>query len=261
MSTLTDLIDFAHEGIDRRTLNGTLSGARNPMMLSLIGDPRGTYSDDCQPATNPKILALVDHVDLGPFKVTGLRPALVALQAIMADIREEFPNIYNALGSEGMMCCRLVRGSATAISNHSWGTAVDLTLEGRLDDRGDGKAQRGLMDIYPIFNRHGFFWGAAFPTEDSMHFEASDQLIRKWAADGIFGAVPKGIPSGLTIGDRSARVERLQSALNRALDPIHIAVDGIFGKDTRAALTEFQRRRGLAPTGIGSAPVLAMLGV
>ena len=81
------------------------------------------------------------------------------------------------LGTAGMLCCRLVRGSATAISNHSWGTAIDLTLDGVLDVYGDDKVQYGLTLIAPIFNRHGWYWGAAFRTEDGMHFEGSKALV------------------------------------------------------------------------------------
>jgi D-alanyl-D-alanine carboxypeptidase len=69
----------------------------------------------------------------------------------------------------------------TAISNHSWGTAIDLTLEGILDTYGDGRVQVGLTLIAPIFNRRGWYWGAAFRKEDGMHFEASKALIEPWA--------------------------------------------------------------------------------
>jgi hypothetical protein len=78
-----------------------------------------------------------------------------------------------------MLCARFVRGSTTAISNHAWGTAIDLTLDGVLDRRGDGRVQVGLTRIAPIFNRHSWFWGAGFRTEDAMHFEGSDELIRR----------------------------------------------------------------------------------
>jgi hypothetical protein len=81
-----------------------------------------------------------------------------------------------------MLCCRLVRGSATSISNHSWGTAIDLTLNGVLDVQGDDKVQYGLTLIAPLFNRHGWFWGAAFGVEDAMHFEAGKGLVSQWAA-------------------------------------------------------------------------------
>lgn len=260
MNKPTDSLDFTTlSGIDRRTINGALSGARNTTMLSLIGAPRGSYDAECRPVENPQIAGMIETADFGPFRATGLRPAIRVLTAIMADIRSEQPAIHDSMSTAGMLCCRLVRGSATAISNHSWGTAIDLKIDGILDPRGDGHTLRALLDIHPIFNRHGFFWGAAFPTEDAMHFEASEQLIRKWADDGAFGALSHAIPAAMTIGDRGVHVEQVQLALNRALAPIAIAADGVFGKDTRAALIEFQRRNGLPPSGTGSARVLALL--
>lgn len=98
----------------------------------------------------------------------------------MKEIAAREPNIYNALGTVGMLCCRYQRGSVTSISNHSWGSAVDLTLRGILDKRGNGLVQYGLAVIAPIFNRYGWYWGAGFSTEDAMHFEASRGLLERW---------------------------------------------------------------------------------
>jgi hypothetical protein len=50
-----------------------------------------------------------------------------------------------------------------------------------LDRRGDKQVQVGLTLIASIMNQHGWYWGAAFRTEDAMHFEASQSLILKWA--------------------------------------------------------------------------------
>lgn len=236
---------------DRLKLNGSLHSARNVTMTALIGRPCATYGTDCQAPQNPRIKAMMITADFGPFRATGLAPAVQTLTRIMADIRSEFPQIHERLGSAGMLCCRLVRGSATAISNHSWGTAIDLTLDGQLDGFADGKIQAGLLDIYPIFNRHGFFWGAGFRREDAMHFEASEQLIRTWSQEGRFGATPELRLPNLTIGDRGPLVERAQLALNRLTpDQLDLLVDGIFGKDTRAAVIAFQREHGLNMTGI-----------
>jgi hypothetical protein len=262
MNKPSDILRFSDmPGINRRTLNGTLQGARNITMQALIGMPRGSFGTDCRPVQDPRIAAMMVTADVGPFRVTGLQPAVTTLTAIMADVKSMHRAVYDTLGTAGMLCCRLVRGSATAISNHSWGTAVDLTIDGVLDPRGDESTQRGLLDIHPIFNAHGFFWGAAFGTEDSMHFEASEQLIRKWAADGLFGPVTKGMPHGMTIGDRGAQVEALQTALNAALTPMVIVVDGIFGKDTRGAVIEWQRRNGLPPDGIAGQKEQVSLGL
>ena len=55
----------------------------------------------------------------------------------------------------------------------------------------------------------------------------------------------------LRVGDRGARVRRLQELLNRRTSPSpDIIVDGDFGPQTRAAVARFQQSRGLAPTGV-----------
>lgn len=164
-------------------LNPGLSATSNTLMLQLLGPPvlSGRYSAQCQDPTNPKIARNIVLDSVGPFRVRGLLPAVLSLKAVMVDIQREQPVVYKALGTQGMLCCRLVRGSATAISNHSWGTAIDLTLEGILDTYGDGRVQVGLTQIAPIFNRHGWYWGAAFRKEDGMHFEGSKTLVEQWA--------------------------------------------------------------------------------
>lgn len=166
------------------SINLGLTAAGNATMLARFGAPlvAGGYSALCQMPTQPKLRRNLVTDSVGPFRVTGLVPAVLSLKAVMADIAKEQPAAYAVLGTAGMLCCRLVRGSATSISNHSWGTAIDLTLNGSLDVQGDDKVQFGLTLIAPIFNRHGWFWGAAFRTEDAMHFEGGQALIDQWAA-------------------------------------------------------------------------------
>jgi D-alanyl-D-alanine dipeptidase len=88
--------------------------------------------------------------------------------------------VYRALGTAGMHCARYVRGSTTNISNHSWGTAIDLTIDRDLDPRGDNQIQFGLHLISTVFNNNGWYWGAGFPTEDAQHFEAGAALVQGW---------------------------------------------------------------------------------
>ncbi|MGZ2257445.1 peptidoglycan-binding protein [Roseobacter sp. A03A-229] len=259
--SLSSTVSFDELGINRRMINGDLRGSRNSTMLGLIGNPRGTYDQTCRNPTNPQIAALMVTADFGPFRATGLKPAVDALKDIMKEIKRDHRDVHDALSTAGMLCCRLVRGSSTAISNHSWGTAIDLKLEGKLDRRGDDRTQEGLLKIRPIFNKHGFFWGAAFSTEDSMHFEASDQLIREWAAGGKFGDLPGALDDGiLNFGDRGPEVEVLQQLLNLKL-AMDIDVDGIFGMDTQNAVKEFQRRNGLSIDGVVGPSTAGALGV
>lgn len=165
------------------SINAGLTSVANNYVMGKLGAPlvNGNYTSLCQPPTHPRLRRNLKLASVGPFRVTGLAPAVDSLKGVMADIAAEQPAVYKALGSAGMLCCRLVRGSATGISNHSWGTAIDLTLNGVLDAYGDDTVQRGLLLIAPIFNRHGWFWGAAFRKEDGMHFEGSKTLIDQWA--------------------------------------------------------------------------------
>lgn len=236
---------------DRQTLNGDLLPLSNSLMLRVLGSPRGNYDQSCSPVTNPRINRLIVTMNVGPFSVTGLKPVLERLKLAFAEVRQKQPAVYATLGTAGMLCCRYVRGSRASISNHSWGCAIDLTLEGKLDARGDGKAQKGLIAIHPIMNAHRFFWGASFGTEDSMHFEISQQQLLEWHRDGVLGEKTT-IPAEaerLALGDRGPEVEWIQQRLNR-LHGLDVDEDGIFGPATRAAVIEFQIRHNLATDGI-----------
>ena len=165
----------------RESINQGLQAVSPRFMVEQLGAPRESYSSDCQPMTNALLRGHVVTQHLGRFNVTGLRPAVESLCAALTDVQREQTGVYNILGTAGMLCCRYVRGSTTAISNHSWGTAIDFTLNGILDRRGDDRVQLGLTLIASILNRHGWYWGAAFRTEDAMHFEASRTLVTQWA--------------------------------------------------------------------------------
>lgn len=251
---ITDLIPIP------ANINPGLNAARQVTMISLLGNPRGSFTRDCQPVTNPRMRDLVRTADLGRFRVTGLAPAVESLREVLADIQQEELEVFQGLGTAGMLCARLVRGSSSSISNHSWGTAIDLTLNGLLDAVGNRRTQRGLAAIAPIFNRHGWYWGAGFPREDAMHFELSDQKIRQLHADGAFGGAPVVLPDpALSIGDRGQQVRRLQEALNARGE--NLIADGIFGPSTRAAVIAFQARSGLTPDGIVGARTRQALGL
>lgn len=168
---------------DRR-FNQGITQPRNAVMVEVLGQPRDSYGVDCQPVTNPRLRELLDTREVGPIRVTMLRPALESLQRIMDRLRENEPDIYAKVGTAGALCARLIRGSRSSISNHSWGTAIDLTLQGELDGFGDGGTQLGLVILAEYFNEEGWFWGATYGREDSMHFEIGEETLRAWAAEG-----------------------------------------------------------------------------
>ncbi|MCZ4255610.1 M15 family metallopeptidase [Sulfitobacter sp. G21635-S1] len=182
-----------HPGIEQMTEVGTLDKSafnkgitqpRNRVMLELLGHPRSSYSTDCQSVTQPKLKSLLETRQVGPLRVTMIRPALDSLERILAKLKASEPEIHDALGTAGAMCARLIRGSRSSVSNHSWGTAIDVKLEGRLDGFGDGGTQFGLILLAELFNEEGWYWGATYNREDSMHFEVGVETLSRWQAEG-----------------------------------------------------------------------------
>lgn len=228
-------------------INAGVSNAKQSTMINLLGKSRNSFDEMCRAATNNPVKSLLVTEDVGPFKVTGLKPAVDSLREILKEIAVAETAAFNALSSAGMYCGRYVRGSQTSISNHAWGTAIDLYVNAKLDARGDGKVFQGLVDIFPIFNKHKWFWGAGFRTEDAMHFEASDELVREWAQQGKLSSVSTADES-LTIGDRGSDVIKLQEALNR--HGFLLKVDGKFGINTEEVVIDFQEANGLRADGI-----------
>lgn len=173
-------------------INAGVSAARQSTMLEIFGKPCA-LSADCTAVTNQKVKALLVTRSVGPFAVTGIKPTVDALERIFKRVKEEHPDLHKVVGTAGVLCCRRVRRTSGPpspnFSNHSWGTAIDLTIKGALDPRGDGKTQAGIAMLAPFFNAERFFWGAGFTgrSEDAMHFEASDQLVRQWQKDGLLG--------------------------------------------------------------------------
>lgn len=156
----------------------------NRVMLEVMGHPRKSYGVDCQGVTNPKIKALMETRSIGPIRVTMVKPALDSLERIYARLQKDEPDLAAKLGTAGALCVRLIRGSRRSVSNHSWGTAIDVKIEGQLDPFADGSTQFGLLLLAELFNEEGWFWGATYNREDSMHFEVGVETLRKWKAEG-----------------------------------------------------------------------------
>lgn len=154
------------------------------LLRELLGEPRQRYSDQCQAVTDPRLIAALETRQIGNFKVTMLKPALDSFQQVMDRLKKEEPAIYASLGTAGALCARHVRGAPNTVSSHAWGAAVDLTLTGDLDRMGDDATQFGLVVLAEFFNDAGWYWGAGYGREDSMHFEVGEALLREWAAEG-----------------------------------------------------------------------------
>jgi hypothetical protein len=168
----------------RNRFNKGVTQPRGKTMMALLGPPREDYGTDCRTISNPNLKALVETRQVGPIKVTMLKPALDSLERIVAKLKEDEPDIYAKLGTAGALCVRYIRGSNTSVSNHSWGTAIDITLQGELDPFADGTMQIGLVILAEHFNEEGWYWGGGYNREDGMHFEVGEETLRKWVEDG-----------------------------------------------------------------------------
>lgn len=177
----------------RALMNQGLTFAGPDYVRSVLGVP-GEMTVTCSEVTNPKLKTLLITQDVGPNVVTGLKPAVEAVQRIYVSVKRERPDLYEQLAGqdillkdEAMLCVRRVAGLYPPnYSLHAWGIAIDLTINRSLDAVGDGKIQQGLQELYPYFHAEGFYWGAAFqPSEDAMHFEVSRQLLDRWNSEGL----------------------------------------------------------------------------
>lgn len=171
---------------DKGSINTLCSASKNATKIKLFGLPLGSIDDKAcrNHLVSPKIKNLIVTMDVGPFRATGLKPFLEVVKRVHEKVKAKNPALYKQLGSAGCLCVRLVRGGGT-ISSHSYGTAIDYYINGKLDPRGDNKVQEGLLELYKYYKEERIFWGAGFGIEDGMHFEASEELLLEWKQKGI----------------------------------------------------------------------------
>jgi hypothetical protein len=182
-----DIIDAYAQVVlvaDRRTLNKGLTVAGSSFMESFLGRPRETVDDECRAMTNEKLAAMLALEDVGPIRARMLHPAAESLRAVFDNVRRTDPDLYERINTSGSLCVRRIRGTQNSLSNHSFGTALDLNIDDVLDGFADGRTQLGLTILADFFNQEGWIWGAGFGREDSMHFEVSRDLLERWREEG-----------------------------------------------------------------------------
>jgi hypothetical protein len=153
-------------------------------LMNHFGRP-GPLRTDCSAVTNARLKALLVTRDVGPFRVTGLKPAVESIERICRRIEQNDKTLYRELKTAGMLCCRLIRGSRSTFSIHSWGAAIDLYCGSGVVPLGSPRTHIGVLRAYPYFHAENFYWGAEFSRRDAMHFEASRQLVADWIAKGL----------------------------------------------------------------------------
>lgn len=95
------------------------------------------------------------------------RDAAESLEAVFRDLKKRGLLKY-VRSFNGSYVPRFVRGSATTLSSHSYGTSVDINAD--TNPQGN-KPTPEQEKIARVFAEHGWFWGDWFPTRDPHHFE------------------------------------------------------------------------------------------
>ena len=150
---------------------------------------------------------------------------------------------------------RPIRGSST-LSNHASATAIDCNAPRHpLGKVGTfSSAQRAQIEAILRYCEGTVRWGGDYHgRKDEMHFEInagpSSPLIAKVAKKvGGGGGNPASPWPTLKQGSSGFRVTVLQDLLRHRGHAI--AVDGVFGPKTKAAVSSFQRAKHLAVDGI-----------
>lgn len=173
---------------DRRDVNKALSNSGSSYLTDLFGLPRPDLSEDCQSMTNPLLKDLVKTENVGPIRVTMIEPAILSLRQVFRNVKIFEPELYERINTAGSLCVRHIRGRPGSVSTHAYGLSVDLNIDGKLDTLGDGKTQLGLILLADFFNKEGWYWGASFGREDSMHFQVSKEKINQWLRQDLIRA-------------------------------------------------------------------------
>jgi hypothetical protein len=165
---------------DVTTFNIGLSSAKPETMLDKFGVPGALVPPpNCANPAQSLKPQLEFGENVGPFRVSGLAFAINSLKDVFEEIRQNFPDVFRSIKTDGMLCVRASTGDLKNFSNHSWGTAVDLFFGKDPIPRGVQKCHRGLFEISAIFNKKGWYWGAGFSDPDSMHFELAEETVRE----------------------------------------------------------------------------------
>lgn len=183
-----DIIDAYAQVVliaDRLNVNRGLEVAGSRYLQEKLGRPRDTLSDDCQPMTNQTLKSKLVLESVGPIRVQMLKPAAESLRRVFENVRRADPDLYARINTSGSLCVRRIRGTQSSLSTHSYGLALDLNIDGHLDNFTDGKTQLGLTILADFFHEEGWVWGAGFRREDSMHFEISRRQLDAWLSQGM----------------------------------------------------------------------------
>lgn len=138
----------------------------------------GTWVEDNIVAAVIPQLAGVPWYSRGGKKCTGVlrmhRLAVPVFQRWLAAI-EDADKLSLVLTIDGLYCARYIRGSKTSISNHAYGTAIDINAgwNGFGDTPAPAGTEGSVYELVELAHKAGLYWGGNFTRRDGMHFEVA----------------------------------------------------------------------------------------
>ena len=162
--------------IRHKVLNQTISYR---ILTPLSNGTRPLDMDDAWEAANivkvtvPQLRGVDDGTSGGSTGVIRFHKAGAAqLLAAFAEIEQRGLK-HLILSFAGSYYPRMIRGSTSSPSEHSFGTALDINAgwNGLAKTPAPRGAKGSVVELVPIFEKHGFRWGGYFSRPDGMHFE------------------------------------------------------------------------------------------
>lgn len=156
----------------------------------------------------------------------------------------------------------MVRAYAASVPRFARGPATDREVERATPhhpavtahDPGMDSANAHLLDLHSVAGNHA--------VARLLHGPASESVgprVQRSQSGHVGRVVVQRQAGLLTVGSRGGSVRALQQALND--QGASIAVDGIFGPETRAAVVRYQMAAGLRPDGLVGPRTRASLGL
>lgn len=153
-----------------------LFGAFSYVAAPLPGNPeaiqiKGSWAKDN--ITTVVVPQLKDVPGVGSSGKVAFHKALVPQLLGLFQAWEDAGLLHLIKGCGGTWAPRFIRGSRTNLSDHAWGSAIDLNVPWNgLGVRPALVGQTGsVRELVPLANKFGAFWGGHYKTRlDGMHF-------------------------------------------------------------------------------------------
>jgi hypothetical protein len=158
-------------------------------MLHLFGRPVKEAKDQgCQSPESEHLKQLVQTETIGDFSVKLIKPAIESLKRILDEVEQNEPALRKSIDNVNGLCVRNEKGT-TRLDPHSFGTAINITVDGQsvpIGRSGTPEVAEKLKRISDYFEHAGWAWGGR---TDPGLFEVGSELLDQWENAGTLRPV------------------------------------------------------------------------